>query len=387
MDTKVYEKTRYQNIYRHKKNKNYLVMISKPVKSSISNIDGKKILKLEEALKIRDNPKIKLQKGSEILYNNDFDGLWFKYINCCKNELRQAYNTYHKKEKVYSKYLKSSFSKKLSKLSKNDFITFLNKLDTTEKQKNEILKILKAFFSWCIEEEHLIINPVVKIKNYKVEKHKMKYWIPTDVQKFFTFINNYIETCKDSKEKEIAYRIKIFVLLGFSLGDRVGETRILTFGSINRNNYSISINHSIEYNPKSNDYFGKTKTYGSQRNIDISPKIIDEIDYYRYYLINELDYEVNDNTLIFLNHTNQKPFTDVTLRKQFYKFCDMANVPHIRMYDLRHTYVATMMAEGKELYLISERLGHTSFSTTVNKYGHLSNEVRKEIAESTDKYL
>ena len=47
MDKKVYESTRYQNIYRHKKNKNYIVMISKPTKTSISSIDGKKIIRLE----------------------------------------------------------------------------------------------------------------------------------------------------------------------------------------------------------------------------------------------------------------------------------------------------------------------------------------------------
>lgn len=56
------------------------------------------------------------------------------------------------------------------------------------------------------------------------------------------------------------------------------------------------------------------------------------------------------------------------------------------MYDLRHTYAATMMSEGLELYHISERLGHTNYNTTVNKYGHLSNEKRKEIAKTTDKY-
>lgn len=33
---------RWENIYRHKKNKNYVIMISKPVKTSISRIDGKK---------------------------------------------------------------------------------------------------------------------------------------------------------------------------------------------------------------------------------------------------------------------------------------------------------------------------------------------------------
>ena len=57
------------------------------------------------------------------------------------------------------------------------------------------------------------------------------------------------------------------------------------------------------------------------------------------------------------------------------------------MYDLRHTYVALMMADGWELYHISKRLGHSNYSTTVNKYGHLENKVRKEIAKTTDKYI
>ena len=51
------------------------------------------------------------------------------------------------------------------------------------------------------------------------------------------------------------------------------------------------------------------------------------------------------------------------MRKQFTYYCYKANVTKIRMYDLRHTYVATMMAEGKELYHISSRIGHNNYST------------------------
>ena len=91
--------------------------------------------------------------------------------------------------------------------------------------------------------------------------------------------------------------------------------------------------------------------------------------------------------MIFSNHKTNKPISDVKLRKDFYHYSELAGVPKIRMYDLRHTYVATMMSEQKELYLISERIGHSSFSTTVNKYGHLSNKIRKEVALATDKYL
>ena len=142
MDKKVYEKTRYQNIYRHKKNKNYLIMISKPVKSSIATIDGKKIMKLEDAIKIRDNPKLKVQKGLELTYKEDFDSLWLKYITACKNELRLAYNTILRKEKMFKKYLDGRFNKKISKITKEELITFIENMKTTTKQKNEMIKVL-----------------------------------------------------------------------------------------------------------------------------------------------------------------------------------------------------------------------------------------------------
>lgn len=387
MDLKIYEKTRYQNIFRHKKNKNLVISISNP-KTSISKIDGKKIYEIEDALKIRNNPKIKMQKKSEIKYNGNFDEIWEKYIFYCKYMAKQAYNTYHKKEKIYNKHLKNKLNKRIGKISNKDIVNLIKNANTTDKQKNEILKVLRAFFHWYIGDEDFIKNPISNIKDYNVSKSKMKYWLPKNVQTFFSFMNQYINNnSMIPKKKEMAYRIKILVLLEFSLGDRIGETRALTFNSINKNNQNVGVYHSIEYDPNSEDFLGTTKTYWSQREIDISNKVIEEVEEYKNYLLNELGYPVCDDSLIFFNYSRNRPFSDKTLRDDFYYFSDLAGVPHIRLYDLRHTYVATMMAEGKELYLISERLGHTDFSTTVNKYGHLSNQVRKEIALTTDKYL
>ena len=148
----------------------------------------------------------------------------------------------------------------------------------------------------------------------------------------------------------------------------------------------IKIKHSINYDKKGEDSLVMTKNYHSQREIDITKKLIDEVFNYKWFLINEVGFDAKDNELIFMNYSTNKPISDTSLRKAFYNYCKKAQVSKIRMYDLRHTYVATMMMEGKELYHISERLGHSSYSTTVNKYGHLSNKVRKEIAEITDKY-
>ena len=383
MDLKKYEKTRYQNIYRNRKNKNYIIMISNPVKTSIASIDGKKIIKLEEALKIRDNAKIKLIKGKETITKDDFHTIWTKYIYWNKYQAKLSYNTIIQKEKMFNKYLKNKVNGKLTKLNKEYFINFLENLPCSLKQKNQLLKYLKSFFNWCIKEEYVYYSPVANIQKYKVDKPIMKYWTTKEFKIFINELNRHID---NNINKESAYRTKILVLIGFTLGDRIGETRALTFDMFNRETKSVSITHSINYDRNSQNFLSDTKNYHSQRTIDITDKLLDEIDKYKYYLINELNYNIKDNDLIFLNRKTNKPLSDTTLRKNFYHFCKLSNVRKIRMYDLRHTYVATMMEEGKELYHISERLGHSSYSTTVNHYGHLSNKIRKEIAKTTDKY-
>lgn len=377
MDLKRYEKTRYQNIYRNIKNKNYMVMISNP-KTTIGVVNGKKIYDIEEAKKIRDNPRIRLQKESEIKTKNNFDEIWEKYIYDCKFVKKLAYNTYRKKEKIYNEFLKDKFDKPISKITKEMLATFINDLDTTDKQKNETIRQLRAYFNWCIDSDYLLINPIVKVKQYKIPKTQMKYWTPEQLDKFF----RYMET----QESYSARRTLILVQIAFSLGDRIGETRALTFGCFDIINNKVFIGHSIDYNPESTDYLSTTKTYQSQREIDISSKLSEIIVKYREYLVNE-GYDINDNSIIFSNHETNKPISDTKLRKDFYKYCELAGVPKIRLYDLRHTYVATMMSEGKELYLFSPRIGHANYNTTVNKYGHLSNKVKKEVASTTDKYL
>lgn len=386
MDKKVYENTRYQNIYRHKKNKNYVIMISKPVKSSISRIDGKKIMKLEDALKIRDNKKIKAQKGQEIACSEDFDTLWCKYIYACKNIKKLAYNTMKRKIKTYNKYLKGKIKTRVSKLKKEELATFIDNIDTTDKEKNQIIKELKTFFNWCISEEYLIVSPMDAIEKYKVQKSEMKFWTPEELKKVLNTLDDDIIN-GNKNDVMRASMVKILILIGFSLGDRIGETRALTFDCFDENLGIVEIKHSINYNINDEEFLSNTKNYHSQRKIDITKKLINEVKDYKKFLIENTNYAINDNNLIFFNYKRKKPYSDTNLRKQFTYYCYKANVTKIRMYDLRHTYVATMMAEGKELYHISSRIGHNNYSTTVNKYGHLSNKIRKEIAAVTDKYI
>ena len=102
MDLKRYKKTRYQNIYKNIKNGNYLVVIPS-TKKVVSKIENKKIFDITDALNIRDNKKIKMQKKIEISNTNDFDALWLKYITNCEKIEKQAYNTISLKKNTYNK--------------------------------------------------------------------------------------------------------------------------------------------------------------------------------------------------------------------------------------------------------------------------------------------
>jgi Site-specific recombinase XerD len=371
---KIYERTRYLNIYKHGKNGNYMIRYKN---TTVSKINGKKIYDIKAARDYIAKLELNIKKIEQSSNSYLFKDLWNEYIKYCNDIMKLSFNTLKKKKVFYNCYYKDLENEKVNNISKNDVIDFINSEDTTNKQKNEILKHLRAFFNWCENNKEIIVkNPTKNIKYIKVPKVEMKYWTIEEFSKFISYIE------KDTSE--IGRRTKILVLLGLYLGDRIGESRALTWNSINESHCTIQISHSINYDTKSSDFLSTTKTYSSDRIVDVSEKLIIELNKYKDYLINK---QINVKDLIFYNYNTNRPYSDVTLRKAFHKYCELAKVPKIRMYDLRHTYVALMMTDGWELYHISKRLGHSNYSTTVNKYGHLENKVRKEIAKTTDKYI
>lgn len=388
MNLQIYEKTRWENILRHKKNKNYIVRLNVDgVRTSVSvDSKGNKIFDIETAKQIRDNQVIIQNKRITTKHKEDLDTLWAKYMEACEIIKKQAYNTLLRKTKSYNKYLKGKITIPLSKTTKEFWSKYIDTLTCTDKQKNELIKSLKAFMNWCIEENLLLFNPITKIKRYKVTKAEMKYWTPNEIKDFLLNINKLIEESEDVIFKKQALMVKTIVVIGFTQGDRIGETRALTFDCFDKERKNLKIYHSINYNRKE-DPLASTKNYQSQRDLLITAKLLEQIDLYKEFLKDYMNFDVKDSDFLFFNYATDKPYTDATLRKQFKRFCNLCKVKEIRLYDLRHTFVALMMYEGKELYQIQQHLGHSNFSTTANEYGHLATEIKKGIAKSADKYL
>ena len=381
MDKKRYKKTRYQNIFKNIKNGNYIIRISNPDTTISKDKSNNKIYDINLAKDIRDNKSNKIVKMQQINSKDSFKKIYLKYIDDCKKKL--AYNTYHKKEKLYNAHFKNYFDDlKVSKIMKSDIIQFINNVQTTNLQKNILLKELRAFFNWCIKKEIILLNPLISIEYFKTEKQEMKYWTPDHLKTIIDYLNNNID---NNIEKEKSYIIKIIILLGFTTGARIGELRALKFTDIQIDYKTINVAHSIEYAPNTTNLIKETKNYYSKRVVNISDKLLNELLDYKKYLVDK--YNINDDSFLFMNHKNNKIYSDTVLRKYFNDFIEKAGVPKIRMYDLRHSYVTSMMDQGYEIYAISKNIGHNDIRTTSNVYGHLSEKLRKEMAKSTDSFF
>lgn len=364
-----YKKTRYQNIL--KGNGNYVIRFHDSFVSKDN--EGNKIFSIDDAIKVRDNCK----KTSNTYFKaklDTFSALWYKYIYWCENVDKQAYNNLKKKRSFFGN-MQELYNLKIKQINETTISEFLKYLNVSDKQKNEYLKSLGSFFNWCIDKNIIEVSPTRRIKPYKVNKVEMKYWVEEDITKMLNYLNSL-----DTLQSHI---VKLLILIEISTGVRTGELRALTFGDIEHN--IIHIRHSINYDPKSNDFRSATKTYASMRDIDISDKLYNAILDYKKVLT-DYGIVIDDSTPLFIQLKSNKPYSDTYLRKIFYYYIDKADVKKIRLYDLRHTYTTLKITDGFELYQISRSLGHTNIQTTMNKYGHIENKLRKEIATSSDKY-
>lgn len=82
--------------------------------------------------------------------------------------------------------------------------------------------------------------------------------------------------------------------------------------------------------------------------------------------------------------------TPLDARRVLSKFQSLlaaAGLPRLRLHDLRHSAVAILIAQGVHPRAISELLGHCSVAFTMQVYGHLMEETKRETADKTEAAL
>lgn len=82
---------------------------------------------------------------------------------------------------------------------------------------------------------------------------------------------------------------------------------------------------------------------------------------------------------IFANPRTGKPYTSIM--KVWSRLRRKAELPHVRLHDLRHQYASFLVNNGRTLYEVQQILGHSSPVVT-QRYAHLSTKSLQDAAAS-----
>jgi integrase len=82
-------------------------------------------------------------------------------------------------------------------------------------------------------------------------------------------------------------------------------------------------------------------------------------------------------------HGTGQPLRPEHVLRHFYDLTEAAGVPRIRVHDLRHLAATIMIASGVPLAMVSKTLRHSTLSTTVDIYGHLTRQAAQDAVDAT----
>jgi integrase len=242
--------------------------------------------------------------------------------------------------------------------------------------------LLKAALSEAVRQGLIVVNPADRAtppaaREAKAQAPEIRTWTGPQLGNFLAWAD--AEVLPDAT----AWR-----LLAFS-GARRGEVLGGRWKDLNPDTGRLSIRRSvgIVHNKGESPQIleGPTKT-GKERVIDLDPQTIAALRSWRLARAG-LDLRLaRDDALIFGNlqgdHQHPGRFTHrfgVHIARYRRQRGDDAP-PRIRLHDLRHTHATLLLAAGERVKVVSERLGHSTVTITMEIYQHVTPSMQAEAA-------
>lgn len=238
-----------------------------------------------------------------------------------------------------------------------------------------VYRVLKNVFNRAVEWGILKQSPLSSIKSPSVTYKESDVYNEVEVRYLLDLLNH----------EEPHWRMMI--LLAITTGLRRGELVGLEWKHIDLELGVISVRQSITMFENGQPYIKLPKTKKSIRNITLSDLMVQELKAYQEHCLVEWDSLKSTRNekhfFVFFNHYGQA-FQPQSPYSWFRNFIKKHNLKYIKFHDLRHTSATLLISKGVHAKVISERLGHSNISTTMNIYGHVLQEADREAANKFD---
>jgi integrase len=166
-------------------------------------------------------------------------------------------------------------------------------------------------------------------------------------------------------------------------GLRLGELRGLRWRDLDLDAGRLSVVQSLQKVPGGGVVARQPKTHRSRRGVSLPAALVGVL---REHRRRQVEARLvagdawEDADLVFTD-TLGSPLSETRLRWAFWRLLREAGLPRIRLHDLRHTMATLMLAAGEHPKVVSERLGHSTVSITLDTYSHVLPGLQAAAAE------
>ncbi len=183
--------------------------------------------------------------------------------------------------------------------------------------------------------------------------------------------------------------------VAMALGLRLGEALGLRWDDIELEGKQLRVRQTLQRLPKGEGekhgkvVFGEPKSEKSRRVISLPTFAVDLLKRHRVRQKEErlkAGSDWKDQNLVFTS-TVGTPVDERNLRREFETILTKAQLPHMRIHDLRHTCASLLLAQGIHPKVVQETLGHSQISLTLDTYSHLIPGMGEEAAKKMDEIL
>ena len=154
----------------------------------------------------------------------------------------------------------------------------------------------------------------------------------------------------------------------------------------------ISVSRTMQYlsGVKNHVTFKEPKSKKSRRLIALSPStafVLEEHLKAQEKMRESLELPpIGENDLLF-SHWDGSPLLPDSITHAWVKLARKCGLKGIRLHDARHTHATIMLKQGVHPKVVQERLGHSTISTTLDTYSHVSPGMQEAAARGFDDIL
>lgn len=264
---------------------------------------------------------------------------------------------------------------KVTALDLHGLYADLQRAGLSSRSANHTHRVLHRAFEQAVRWNLIPRNPCDGVTPPKARRSEMKVLSREQA-------NVLLDTTRDHPAHAL-------YVLAVTTGMRQGELLGLRWKDVDLDGGRLGVSQALQRQNGAGLVFVEPKTARSRRTIMLSRRAVDALRHHRTRQLEQrllIGPDWRDQGLVFVNATGG-PVDPSWQRTIFYAALWDAGLPAIRFHDCRHTAATLLLTQGVHPKVVSEMLGHTTITLTLDTYSHLVPAMHEQAAAMMDTLL